>query len=185
MDWLIFVGVLALCGCCRPGSSRACAPRGAVPHPRRSAGTDNCAERQAGRHRDRTDRQGVDLCDSFQKPKPGSSSSSRQGVGRARNARPVHRAEVRHRRARPARVRAVRGDARSPEDVASLSDQITLTVHDVRTESDLARDTGVSRVPTLVLRGAARGVVHTGIPAGLEFGTCWRILRQCRAVRRR
>ena len=58
------------------------------------------------------------------------------------------------------------------EDVASLSDQITLTVHDVRTESDLARDTGVSRVPTLVLRGAARGVVrYLGIPAGLEFGT--------------
>lgn len=28
------------------------------------------------------------------------------------------------------------------EDVASLSDQITLTVHDVRTESALARDTG-------------------------------------------
>ena len=58
------------------------------------------------------------------------------------------------------------------EDVASLSDQITLTVHDVHTESDLARDTGVSRVPTLVLRGAARGVVrYLGIPAGLEFGT--------------
>jgi glutaredoxin-like protein len=58
------------------------------------------------------------------------------------------------------------------EDVASLSDQITLRVHDVRTESDLARDTGVSRIPTLVLRGAARGVVrYLGIPAGLEFGT--------------
>ena len=57
------------------------------------------------------------------------------------------------------------------EDVASLSDQITLTVHDVRTESDLARDTGVSRVTTLVLRGAARGVLrYLGIPAGLEFG---------------
>jgi glutaredoxin-like protein len=58
------------------------------------------------------------------------------------------------------------------EDVASLSDQITLTVHDVRTETDLARETGVSHVPTLVLRGAARGVVrYLGIPAGLEFGT--------------
>jgi len=58
------------------------------------------------------------------------------------------------------------------EDVASLSDQITLTVHDLRTESDLARETGVSRVPTLVLRGAARGVLrYLGIPAGLEFGT--------------
>jgi glutaredoxin-like protein len=58
------------------------------------------------------------------------------------------------------------------EDVASLSDQIIVNVHDVRTESDLARDMGVSRVPTLVLRGAARGVVrYLGIPAGLEFGT--------------
>jgi glutaredoxin-like protein len=58
------------------------------------------------------------------------------------------------------------------EDVASLSDQITLKVHDVRTESELAREMGVSHVPTLVLRGAARGVVrYLGIPAGLEFGT--------------
>jgi glutaredoxin-like protein len=58
------------------------------------------------------------------------------------------------------------------EDVASLSDRITLTVHDVRTEGELAREAGVSRVPTLVLRGAARGVVrYVGIPAGLEFGT--------------
>jgi glutaredoxin-like protein len=58
------------------------------------------------------------------------------------------------------------------EDVASLSNQLTLSVHDVRTETDLARETRVSRVPTLVLRGAARGVVrYVGIPAGLEFGT--------------
>ena len=58
------------------------------------------------------------------------------------------------------------------EDLSSLSDRITLGVHDVRTASDLARETGVSRVPTLVLRGAARGVVrYLGIPAGLEFGT--------------
>ena len=58
------------------------------------------------------------------------------------------------------------------EDVASLSDLITLTVHDVRGQSDLAREAGVSRVPTLVMRGAARGVVrYVGIPAGLEFGT--------------
>jgi glutaredoxin-like protein len=58
------------------------------------------------------------------------------------------------------------------EDVASLSSRITLTVHDVRTDADLAREAGVSRVPTLVLRGAARGVVrYLGIPAGLEFGT--------------
>lgn len=58
------------------------------------------------------------------------------------------------------------------EDVASLSDRIALTVHDVGTESQLARDMGVTKVPTLVLRGAAKGIVrYLGIPAGLEFGT--------------
>ena len=58
------------------------------------------------------------------------------------------------------------------EDVASLSDQITLTVHDVRTEPALSREMGVSHVPTLLVRGAAKGVVrYVGIPAGLEFGT--------------
>jgi glutaredoxin-like protein len=58
------------------------------------------------------------------------------------------------------------------EEVASLSDRITLTVHDVRTEPDLARETGVTRVPTLLVRGAARGVLrYLGIPTGLEFVT--------------
>jgi glutaredoxin-like protein len=58
------------------------------------------------------------------------------------------------------------------EDVASLSDQVTLTVHDVRTEPGAARQMGVSHVPTLVVRGAAKGTVrYVGIPAGLEFGT--------------
>ena len=53
-----------------------------------------------------------------------------------------------------------------------MSDRITLNVHDLRTESDLAREMDVSRVPTLVVRGAARGAVrYLGIPAGLEFGT--------------
>ena len=58
------------------------------------------------------------------------------------------------------------------EDVASLSDRIAVAVHDVRAGPERAREAGVSRVPTLVLRGAARGVVrYVGIPAGLEFAT--------------
>lgn len=58
------------------------------------------------------------------------------------------------------------------EDVASLSDRITLNVHDVRAEDDLARQMRVTHVPTLVLGGAAKGAVrYVGIPAGLEFGT--------------
>jgi glutaredoxin-like protein len=58
------------------------------------------------------------------------------------------------------------------EDVASLSNLIELTVHDVRTEPDLARANGVVNLPTLVVRGAARGIVrYIGIPAGLELAT--------------
>jgi glutaredoxin-like protein len=58
------------------------------------------------------------------------------------------------------------------EDVASLSDRITLNVHDVRTEGELAGKMGVRQVPTLIVSGAAKGVVrYVGIPAGLEFGT--------------
>jgi glutaredoxin-like protein len=68
------------------------------------------------------------------------------------------------------------------EEVSSLSARITLTIHDVSTESALARETGVSRVPTLLLRGAARGVVrYLGIPAGLAFGT---LLKDLAAVSR-
>lgn len=58
------------------------------------------------------------------------------------------------------------------EDVASLSDRIMLNVHDVRTEGELASQMGVRQVPTLIVSGAAKGVVrYVGIPAGLEFGT--------------
>jgi glutaredoxin-like protein len=58
------------------------------------------------------------------------------------------------------------------EDVAALSPQITLAVHDIAADAELARQMGVSRVPTLVMRGAARGDVrYLGLPAGLEFGT--------------
>lgn len=58
------------------------------------------------------------------------------------------------------------------EDVASLSAHITLNVHDVTREPDLAKGMAVTQVPTMVLSGAAKGGVrYLGIPAGLEFGT--------------
>lgn len=58
------------------------------------------------------------------------------------------------------------------EELASLSERLTLHVHDVRREEELARQMGVRHVPTLILRGAAKGAVrYVGIPAGLEFGT--------------
>jgi len=46
------------------------------------------------------------------------------------------------------------------EDVASLSARITLKVHDVTREPDLARGMGVTQVPTMVLSGAAKGGVR-------------------------
>ncbi len=58
------------------------------------------------------------------------------------------------------------------EELAALSPQIRLAVHDVDTDVAEARAMDVSRVPALVLTGAARGGVrYLGIPAGLEFSS--------------
>ena len=57
----------------RPGSSRGWVypPERCRTHAGRRGRTTAWHATTAGRHRDRTDRQGVDSCDSFQKPKPG------------------------------------------------------------------------------------------------------------------
>lgn len=58
------------------------------------------------------------------------------------------------------------------EEVAALSDRITVAVHDIRGETALAAETGVTHAPSLVLQGAARGGVrYVGIPSGYEFMT--------------
>jgi glutaredoxin-like protein len=59
-------------------------------------------------------------------------------------------------------------------DVASLSDKITLRVHDVSTEPEAAAAAGLEEdhVPAVVLAGAASGRARfLGIPGGLEFAT--------------
>lgn len=56
------------------------------------------------------------------------------------------------------------------EEVASLSDRLTLTVHDIGVATDEAADLGIDRVPAFVLKGSARGRVRFfGIPSGYEF----------------
>jgi glutaredoxin-like protein len=63
------------------------------------------------------------------------------------------------------------------EEAASLSEKITLRIHDVTADPLAAQEAGISAddVPAVVLRGAARGRVRLlGIPAGLEF---WTLLR--------
>jgi glutaredoxin-like protein len=59
-------------------------------------------------------------------------------------------------------------------EVASLSDKITLRIHDVSTEPEAAAAAGLDQeqVPAVVLAGAASGRARfLGLPAGLEFGT--------------
>lgn len=56
------------------------------------------------------------------------------------------------------------------EEVASLSDNLNLTVHELDGARDQAADLGVDRVPAFVVKGAARGNVRFfGIPSGFEF----------------
>ena len=55
-------------------------------------------------------------------------------------------------------------------EVASLSDKLKLTVHELSTAKEQAFALGISRVPAFVCKGASRGRVRFfGIPSGYEF----------------
>ena len=56
------------------------------------------------------------------------------------------------------------------DEVASLSDKLTLTVHEISAAKDEAQAHGIDRVPAFVFKGASRGQVRFfGIPSGYEF----------------
>lgn len=56
------------------------------------------------------------------------------------------------------------------DEVAALSDRITLAVHDVKATPEVMAEQGVERVPTIIFRGANQGTLRFyGIPAGNEF----------------
>ncbi|HVC19252.1 MAG TPA: thioredoxin family protein [Vicinamibacterales bacterium] len=62
------------------------------------------------------------------------------------------------------------------EEVAALSDKVTLEVHDFVGDADLARGYGIDKIPALiVMRGGPEpkdyGIRLYGIPAGYEFST--------------
>ncbi len=62
------------------------------------------------------------------------------------------------------------------EEVAALSDKLSVEVHDFVAEESLARELGIDKIPAIaVLRGGAQprdfGVRLFGIPSGYEFGT--------------
>ena len=58
------------------------------------------------------------------------------------------------------------------EEVSALSDKITLSVHDLDKEPELAQSFGVDRAPAIVLKNEKDyGIRFLGIPAGYEFAT--------------
>ena len=56
------------------------------------------------------------------------------------------------------------------EELAALSDQVSLTVHDLAEEQEAAQKLGIDKVPGIALRGPAnRTLRFFGIPGGNEF----------------
>jgi alkyl hydroperoxide reductase subunit AhpF len=56
------------------------------------------------------------------------------------------------------------------EELAGLSEQLTIVTHDFVAEAEDAKRRGIERIPALVFEGKGRGTVrYFGIPAGYEF----------------
>ena len=56
------------------------------------------------------------------------------------------------------------------KEVASLSEKLTLTVHELESAKEEASAMNIDRVPAFVFKGASRGKVRFfGIPSGYEF----------------
>jgi glutaredoxin-like protein len=68
------------------------------------------------------------------------------------------------------------------EGVVSTSDKLSLTVHDIEADADLARQYNVDKAPTVVIaaqngdRIIDYGIRYAGIPAGYEFSALIRDL---------
>ncbi len=58
------------------------------------------------------------------------------------------------------------------DEIASLSDKLTLETYNVITDKDKAAEFGVTRAPaTVVMNGKDYGIRYYGLPAGYEFGS--------------
>ncbi len=58
------------------------------------------------------------------------------------------------------------------EELAALSEQIRLNVHDFVADEGKAKEFGIDRIPAFVLSGRAKGRVRFfGIPSGYEFSS--------------
>ena len=58
------------------------------------------------------------------------------------------------------------------EEIAGLSDSISVEVHDFVGESELAASLGIDKIPAIAVQGAQdHGIRFYGIPAGYEFAS--------------
>ncbi|MCX7624040.1 MAG: thioredoxin family protein [Thermomicrobium sp.] len=58
------------------------------------------------------------------------------------------------------------------EEVAALSDKITLQMYDLLQDAERARAAGIEEIPAIVLKGHNKGTLRfIGVPAGYEFAT--------------
>ncbi|HZT05416.1 MAG TPA: thioredoxin family protein [Chloroflexota bacterium] len=58
------------------------------------------------------------------------------------------------------------------EEIASLSDKLTLEIHNLEREREVAERYGITRVPALLVASGDEGRVrYFGAPAGYEFST--------------
>mgnify|MGYP005839476829 CR=1 FL=1 len=58
------------------------------------------------------------------------------------------------------------------EEIAGLSDKISLRVRDFVADSEEAKQSGVDKIPAIIIGdGASRGVRYFGIPSGYEFAS--------------
>lgn len=58
------------------------------------------------------------------------------------------------------------------DEVAGLSEKITVEVHDLLKDADVAKEYGVEKIPAVILTGKNRGKVRfLGIPSGYEFSS--------------
>jgi alkyl hydroperoxide reductase subunit AhpF len=58
------------------------------------------------------------------------------------------------------------------EEVAALSEKITLEMYDLLQEEAKAREAGVEEIPAIILKGHNKGTLRfIGVPAGYEFAT--------------
>jgi alkyl hydroperoxide reductase subunit AhpF len=58
------------------------------------------------------------------------------------------------------------------EEVAALSEKITLEMYDLLQEGAKGREAGVEEIPAIILKGHNKGTLRfIGVPAGYEFAT--------------